>query len=112
MQRGDASASTWCVMPPGVMTIGSVMLSRCSRTLVFATYGLSSMRSRHPGDLKKGLRDEIPAHIDDEYLLMVSEVIKHENWRSQHPEVNFLLLCSSACRIRSTLDRICAGPAA
>ena len=23
MQRGDASASTWCVMPPGVMTIGS-----------------------------------------------------------------------------------------
>ena len=36
---------------------------------------------------------------------MVSEVIKHENWRSQHPYVNFLLLCSLGMR-----DQIQIGP--
>jgi len=58
-----------------------------------------------PGDLKRGLRDDTPSSIDDEYLLMVSEVIKHENWRSQHPYVNFLLLCSLGMR-----DQIQIGP--
>ena len=94
------------------MTIGSQMLSKVLQDAGIRHLWIIVDEVETPGDLKKGLRDEIPAHIDDEYLLMVSEVIKHENWRSQHPEVNFLLLCSSACRIRSTLDRICAGPAA
>jgi len=58
-----------------------------------------------PADLKKGLREETQTPIDDEYLLMVSEVIKHENWRAQHPYVNFLLLCSMGMR-----DQIHIGP--
>ena len=58
-----------------------------------------------PGDLKHGLRDDALSTIDDEFLLMVSEVIKHENWRSQHPYVNFLLLCSMGMR-----DQIQIGP--
>ena len=58
-----------------------------------------------PGDLKRGLREDIHTHMDDEYLLMVSEVIKHENWRSQHPDVNFLLLCCLGMR-----DQIHIGP--
>jgi len=51
-----------------------------------------------PADLKKGLREDTPTKVDDEFLLMVSEVIKHENWRSRHPYVNFLLLCSLGMR--------------
>jgi len=58
-----------------------------------------------PGDLKRGLREDTPTKVDDEYLLMVSEVIKHENWRNQHPDVNFLLLCSVGMR-----DQIHIGP--
>jgi len=58
-----------------------------------------------PGDLKRGLREDMRTKIDDEYLLMVSEVIKHENWRNQHPDVNFLLLCSLGMR-----DQIHIGP--
>lgn len=58
-----------------------------------------------PGDLKRGLREENQSKVDDEYLLMVSEVIKHENWRNQHPDVNFLLLCSVGMR-----DQIHIGP--
>lgn len=58
-----------------------------------------------PGDLKKGLREDTPTKVDDEYLLMVSEVIKHENWRGRHPYVNFLLLCSLGMR-----DQIHIGP--
>ncbi len=58
-----------------------------------------------PGDLKKGLREDIPQKVDEEYLLMVSEVIKHENWRSRHPYVNFMLLCSLGMR-----DQIQIGP--
>ena len=58
-----------------------------------------------PGDLKRGLREDAQTKVDDEYLLMVSEVIKHENWRSQHPDVNFLLLCSVGMR-----DQIHIGP--
>ena len=58
-----------------------------------------------PGDLKRGLREDTQTKIDDEYLLMVSEVIKHENWRNQHPDVNFLLLCSVGMR-----DQIHIGP--
>lgn len=58
-----------------------------------------------PADLKKGLREDIPTKVDDEFLLMVSEVIKQENWRSRHPYVNFLLLCSLGMR-----DQIHIGP--
>lgn len=58
-----------------------------------------------PGDLKKGLREDVQTPLDDEYLLMVSEVIKHENWRAKHPYVNFLLLCSMGMR-----DQIHIGP--
>lgn len=58
-----------------------------------------------PGDLKRGLREDTPTPIDEEFLLMVSEVIKHENWRSRHPDVNFLLLCSLGMR-----DQIQIGP--
>lgn len=58
-----------------------------------------------PADLKKGLREDTQTPLDDEYLLMVSEVIKHENWRAQHPYVNFLLLCSMGMR-----DQIHIGP--
>ena len=58
-----------------------------------------------PGDLNRGLREDAQAKVDDEYLLMVSEVIKHENWRNQHPDVNFLLLCSVGMR-----DQIHIGP--
>ena len=58
-----------------------------------------------PGDLNRGLREDAKAKVDDEYLLMVSEVIKHENWRNQHPDVNFLLLCSFGMR-----DQIHIGP--
>ncbi|MDY0059829.1 MAG: hypothetical protein RBU45_08475 [Myxococcota bacterium] len=58
-----------------------------------------------PGDLRRGLREETQTKVDDEYLLMVSEVIKHENWRNQHPDVNFLLLCSVGMR-----DQINIGP--
>ena len=58
-----------------------------------------------PGDLKRGLREDTQTRVDDEYLLMVSEVIKHENWRNQHPDVNFLLLCSMGMR-----DQIHIGP--
>lgn len=58
-----------------------------------------------PGDLKKGLREDTQTPIDDEYLLMVSEVIKHENWRARHPCVNFMLLCSMGMR-----DQIHIGP--
>jgi hypothetical protein len=58
-----------------------------------------------PGDLKRGLREDTQTKVDDEYLLMVSEVIKHENWRNQHPDVNFLLLCSMGMR-----DQIHIGP--
>jgi hypothetical protein len=58
-----------------------------------------------PGDLKRGLREDAQTKVDDEYLLMVSEVIKHENWRNQHPDLNFLLLCSVGMR-----DQIHIGP--
>ena len=58
-----------------------------------------------PGDLNRGLREDAQFKVDDEYLLMVSEVIKHENWRNQHPDVNFLLLCSVGMR-----DQIRIGP--
>ena len=58
-----------------------------------------------PGDLKRGLREDTRTNVDDEYLLMVSEVVKHENWRNQHPDVNFLLLCSVGMR-----DQIRIGP--
>ena len=58
-----------------------------------------------PGDLTRGLREGTQTRVDDEYLLMVSEVIKHENWRNQHPDVNFLLLCSVGMR-----DQIHIGP--
>ena len=58
-----------------------------------------------PGDLSRGLREDAQAKVDDEYLLMVSEVIKHENWRNQHRDVNFLLLCSVGMR-----DQIQIGP--
>ncbi|MBN3840987.1 hypothetical protein [Burkholderia sp. Ac-20349] len=58
-----------------------------------------------PGDLKRGLREDTQTRVDDEYLLMVSEVIKHENWRNLHPDVNFLLLCSVGMR-----DQIHIGP--
>lgn len=58
-----------------------------------------------PGDLKRGLREDMQTKVDEEYLLMVSEVIKHENWRNQHPDVNFLLLCSVGMR-----DQIHIGP--
>jgi hypothetical protein len=58
-----------------------------------------------PGDLKRGLREDTPTRVDDEYLLMVSEVVKHENWRSRHPYVNFILLCSLGMR-----DQIHIGP--
>lgn len=58
-----------------------------------------------PADLKKGLREDTPTKVDDEFLLMVAEVIKHENWRSRHPYVNFLLLCSQGMR-----DQVQIGP--
>jgi len=58
-----------------------------------------------PGDLKKGLREDTPSRVEDEYLLMVSEVIKHENWRNLYPNVNFLLLCSLGMK-----DQVNIGP--
>lgn len=58
-----------------------------------------------PGDLKKGLREDTLTKIDEEFLMMVSEVIKHENWRAKHPYVNFLLLCSLGMK-----DQINIGP--
>lgn len=58
-----------------------------------------------PADLSRGLREDTQTKVDDEYLLMVSEVIKHENWRNQHPDVHFLLLCSVGMR-----DQIHIGP--
>ena len=42
-----------------------------------------------PGDLKRGLRDDTPSSIDDEYLLMVSEVIKHEKLAQPAPVCEF-----------------------
>ncbi len=57
------------------------------------------------GDLKKGLRDDDTAGIAEDYLDMVSVVIKHENYRQAHPYVGFLVLCSAGMR-----DKIEIGP--
>jgi len=56
-------------------------------------------------DLKKGLREEGQEAIREDYLDMVSTVIKHENYRQAHPYVNFLVLCSIGMR-----DKIEIGP--
>jgi hypothetical protein len=56
-------------------------------------------------DLKKGLRDEGQEAIKEDYLDMVSTVIKHENYRQAHPYVSFLVLCSTGMR-----DKIQIGP--
>jgi hypothetical protein len=58
-----------------------------------------------PADLKKGLREDTQTPVDDEYLLMVPEVIKHDGYRNRYPNVNFLLLCSVGMR-----DQINIGP--
>ena len=57
------------------------------------------------GDLKKGLRDDETEGIAEDYLDMVSVVIKHENYRQAHPYVGFLVLCSAGMR-----DKIEIGP--
>lgn len=57
------------------------------------------------GDLKRGLREEDHEAVAEDYLDMVSTVIKHENYRQAHPYVNFLVLCSSGMR-----DKIEIGP--
>lgn len=57
------------------------------------------------GDLKRGLREDDHEAIAEDYLDMVSTVIKHENYRQAHPYVNFLVLCSSGMR-----DKIEIGP--
>lgn len=57
------------------------------------------------GDLRKGLRDDDMAGIAEDYLDMVSVVIKHENYRQAHPYVGFLVLCSAGMR-----DKIEIGP--
>jgi len=56
-------------------------------------------------DLKKGMREKGRAAIREDYLDMVSTVIKHENYRQAHPYVNFLVLCSTGMR-----DKIEIGP--
>ena len=56
-------------------------------------------------DLKKGLREKGHEAIREDYLDMVSTVIKHENYRQEHPYVNFLVLCSAGMR-----DKIEIGP--
>lgn len=56
-------------------------------------------------DRKRGLRDEETDGIKEDYLDMVSIVIKHENYRLTHPTVNFLVLCSRGMR-----DKIDIGP--
>lgn len=56
-------------------------------------------------DLRKGLREEDHEAIPEDYLDMVSTVIKHENYRQAHPYINFLVLCSSGMR-----DKIEIGP--
>jgi len=56
-------------------------------------------------DRKKGLREEDHGAIPEDYLDMVSTVIKHENYRQVHPYVNFLVLCSAGMR-----DKIEIGP--
>jgi hypothetical protein len=57
------------------------------------------------GDLKRGLREDDHEAVAEDYLDMVSTVIKHENYRQAHPYVNFLVLCSSGMR-----DKIEIGP--
>lgn len=57
------------------------------------------------GDLKRGLREDDHDAVAEDYLDMVSTVIKHENYRQEHPYVNFLVLCSSGMR-----DKIEIGP--
>lgn len=57
------------------------------------------------GDLKKGLRDDEHESIAEDYLDMVSVVIKHENYRQTHPYIGFLVLCSAGMR-----DKIEIGP--
>ena len=59
-------------------------------------------------DRKRGLRDEEQQAINESYLDLVSTVIKHENYRQVHPYVDFLVLCSMACVIRSKLAEIAA----
>ncbi|MBK8988200.1 MAG: hypothetical protein IPM39_19395 [Chloroflexi bacterium] len=56
-------------------------------------------------DLKKGLRDESHEAVREDFLDMVSTVIKHENYRQAHPYVNLLVLCSAGMR-----DKIEIGP--
>jgi len=56
-------------------------------------------------DRRKGLREEAAEAIPEDYLDMVSTVIKHENYRQAHPYVSFLVLCSSGMR-----DKIEIGP--
>ncbi len=56
-------------------------------------------------DLKKGLRDDGHEAVREDYLDMVSTVIKHENYRQAHPYVNILVLCSAGMR-----DKIEIGP--
>lgn len=56
-------------------------------------------------DRKKGLPGDDHQSMDENYLDMVSVVIKHENYRQAHPYVNFLVLCSSGMR-----DKIEIGP--
>jgi hypothetical protein len=58
-----------------------------------------------PADLKKGLREDERGAIREDYLDMVSIVIKQENYRQAHPYVNFLVLCSTGMR-----DKIEIGP--
>ena len=58
-----------------------------------------------PGDLRKGLRDETAGGIDECFLLMIPEVVKHEALRSRHPYANFLLLCSAGMQ-----DQVSIGP--
>jgi hypothetical protein len=58
-----------------------------------------------PGDLKRGLPEDDRQRVDEEYLWMVAEVIKHEGWRNVHPYINFLLLCSKGMQ-----QNIAIGP--
>jgi len=58
-----------------------------------------------PADIKRGLREDTRSEVENCYLKMVTEVIKHEGHRKQHPYVNFLLLCSMGMK-----DQIEIGP--
>lgn len=56
-------------------------------------------------DRQRGLREDEIQGLSEDYLDMVSTVIKHENYRQAHPYVNFLVLCSLGMR-----DKIDIGP--